>query len=437
MGDPQEAVLAEIDRRRDELVDLTQELIRFDTTARGLDDPPRQEAALQELLADRLRSVGADVTVWEPTGDELAPNRQVPAGISFEGRPQLLARFPGASGGRSLLFNGHIDAVSGEPRSEWTSDPNDPRLVDGRIFGRGACDMKGGVASMVLAAEALQHVGVRLSGDLLVNTVTDEEWNGAGALACSTRGVRADLGLVPEPSGFNPQVACRGILTPTITVSGRPGHAELPQADWQQGGAVNAIEKVQIVLEAVAKLREEWHARYSGKVEHLAPGDLVPTMINGGEWWVTYPASCQMTLDVTYLSAQADENGWGADVEREIEARILERAAKDPWLAGNPPTFAWGTDLPPAAVPSDHEIVDLALAAGKRLGRSGAPAGQHSWHDAATFTRTGTPTIAYGPSGVSDTGAPLPHSIDEMVRVDDLVDCAKAYALIALQIGEA
>ncbi|MDX6520652.1 MAG: acetylornithine deacetylase, partial [Gaiellales bacterium] len=178
-----ERILGAVADGRDELVELAGRLISFDTTARSGDQPAREEADLQRYLADRLRAAGAEIDVWEPRPDEVAGSRQIPAPLDFTGRPQMVARFAGSGGGRSLLFNGHIDVVPSDPREQWTSDPNRPQVRDGNLYGRGACDMKGGIACMVFAAEVLARLGLRLGGDLLVNTVTDEESSGAGGLA--------------------------------------------------------------------------------------------------------------------------------------------------------------------------------------------------------------------------------------------------------------
>jgi acetylornithine deacetylase len=429
------AVLAAVDERADELVALASDLIRFDTTTRGdPGEPARDEAALQEHLGQLLAAKGAEVELWEPKPGELDRwQRQVPAGLGFAGRPQLVARFAGAHAGRSLLFNGHIDVVSAEPRERWSSDPFKPEIRDGRLYGRGACDMKGGVAAMVMAALVLAEHSPGRAGDLIVNTVTDEEWNGAGALAAAAKGIGADAGIVPEATGFEPWVACRGVLCQTITVHGRPGHAEIPQPDWREGGAVNAIEKAALVLDAVRSLRERWRSDARGR-PLLAPGDLVPTMIRAGEWWVNYPASCTLTVDITYLPEQGDaDGGWGARLEREIEDWILERTSRDPWLAEHPPTFEWDSNLAPAEVPGEHPIAACALAAGESVGRPGSVAALQGWHDAATFTRFGTPTISYGPAGLSNDGQTMAHAVDEYVPVDDLVACAKALALAALR----
>ncbi len=412
-----------------ELVELTSALVALDTTARAAPDAPaRQEAALQELLAARLAAAGAVVDVWEPRPEDVGGTRQVEP-LGFAGRPQLAATFPGTGGGRSLLLNGHIDVVTPEPVDRWTTPPFTPRVRDGRLYGRGACDMKGGVACLVLAAEILARLGLRLAGDLVVNTVTDEESSGAGGIAAVRHGVRADAGIVPEPTGFAVWVACRGSLTPTITVDGRPGHAELAQPHWSAGGAVNAIEKMGVVLDAVTRLREEWRLRPDKQHPHLAPGTVVPVLVSGGEWFVSYPASCRLTCEVMYLPGEADGDGWGRRVEREF-GDWLERAAQgDPWLREHPPAVSWAYDIPPAEVPADHPLVGVVQAASADVGEPATIGGLDSWFDAATFTRLGgTPCIGYGPRAIARA-----HTIDEFVPVEDLVRCCQALALAALR----
>src|SRR6185436_1527722 len=158
--------------RRDDIVALACELISFDTTSRGgIDDPPRAEAALQSRLADRLRARGAEIDLWEPEPGDVAGHPLSVEGIGFAGRPQLAGRLSGSGGGRSLLLNGHIDVVPAEASEGWTSAPLEPEVRDGMLYGRGACDMKGGIAAMVVAAEALARRGV-LAGDLIVATNT-------------------------------------------------------------------------------------------------------------------------------------------------------------------------------------------------------------------------------------------------------------------------
>jgi acetylornithine deacetylase len=352
----------------------------------------------------------------------------VPEELTFEGRPQLVARFPGSGGGRTLLLNGHVDVVDVEPRSDWTlPDPFAAVVRDGLLYGRGACDMKGGVASMVVAACALADLDAPLRGDLIVNTVTEEESTGAGGLFAA-RLLAADAAIVPEPSDLDVWVACRGSLLPRITVRGRAGHAGIAPLPAAEGGAVNAIEKMTVVLEAVGRLREHWALR--PRHPHLSPGDCVPTIIAGGEWLVSDPAVCTLECHIEYLPDRADEGGYGSLVEREFADWIAAAAAEDEWLAANPPEIAWGVGgVPPAEVAEDDPIVQALLGAGSDLAQRGGVGGLDNWHDGATLTvEAGIPAVCFGPGSIHRA-----HTADECVPIDDLVACAQRIALAALR----
>ncbi len=423
----EQRVCDEIARREDELVDLLRALVRHDTTTHTPGDPPRQEEELQQLLAGRLRARGAEVRLWEPDPELIAGHPMVPDGFTFAGRPQLAARFAGSGGGRTLLLNGHIDVVSVEPVDRWQHPPFAAVVADGAVHGRGACDMKGGVAAMVFAAETLARLGVRLAGDLIVNTVSEEESTGAGGLAMA-RTLRADGAIVPEPSGLDVWIACRGSLLPTITVEGRAGHAGIPPRSADEGGAVNAIEKMALVLEAIGRLRDHW-ARLPAH-PYLSPGDCVPTMVSGGEWIVSYPASCRLDCHIEYLPQQADESGLGSYVEREFTEWILTSTATDPWLAEHPPRIEWLVGgVPPAEVPVDDPIVATALSAALDIGCPSSLGGLDNWHDGATLTvEAGIPAICLGPGDIASA-----HTADESVPIADLVACAQAIAVTAMR----
>jgi acetylornithine deacetylase len=365
----------------------------------------------------------------------MAGRPLVPPGLDFVGRPQLIARLPGHGGGRSLVFNGHIDVVSGEPRDAWTSDPFAPEVRDGSLYGRGSCDMKGGIAAMVMAAETLAALGIELAGDLLVATNTDEESSGAGGSALVQRGLHADAGIVTEPSGFDVWTSCRGSEYCEMHVPGRPGHAEVRQPDWRQGGAVNAIEKATVVILAIEGLRREWSQRPGLEHPILARPDLVPTMARAGEWAVTYPAECALTVAVMYLPSQADASGWGSRVREEVEQWITRETGDDDWLAEHPPVIRWWPNaVMPFEIPREEPIVETMLDATRDVGRPGRIGGLDSWYDGATLTKlAGIPAIGFGPPGFDPDGASVAHTVDEYVPVDGLVDSAKALALAAMR----
>jgi len=287
--------------------------------------------------------------------------------------------------------------------------------------------MKGGVAAMVMAAESLAEAGVELAGDLVVNTVTEEESTGAGGLV-TARTIAADAAIVPEPSSLAVWIACRGSLLPTITVEGRAGHAGIPPRHPDDGGPVNAIEKTVYLVDALRRLREEWALR--PRHPYLSAPDIVPTMIKGGEWLVSYPARCTLDCHVEYLPDQADAVGWGSDVETEIEAWIAAAAAADPWLEQHPPVIEWLVGgVPPAEVSEDDPVVRSLLTAERDLGRAPRLGGLDNWHDGATLiVEGGIPAVCYGPGDIH-----LAHAVDERVPVADLVACAQGIAVAAMR----
>ena len=444
------AVVAEVRRRRDELIALTSELIALDTTARDAGAPPRAEAELQRVLAARLRALGAEIDLWEP-GPTGEGGRFVPPGLDFVGRPQLIARLPGAAVGgaptRSLLLTGHIDAVDVEPREQWSSEPFVAVERDGLLYGRGANDMKGGLAALVVALEALHAVagsaGVRdrgplgLAGDVVFASVTDEESSGMGSWSVverfRERGVRLDAGLCAEPTEFEAWVACRGIFKPRLTIPGRAGHSQEPQPGWREGGAVNAIAFLAPILREIEAINADWRRRPDMRHAYLAPGDIVPVLVDGGTWDVTVPPFCHLTLDCHYLPVhwRGDQ---GADaVKTEIRERIDDAAAAHPgndgWLAEHPIVWEWEWEVPPAEITADHPLVRTVLETAAGLGHPSRPGGLNSWHDAATFTlHGGIPTFSYGPRGMNTA-----HAVNECVAIDELVDTAAIVAASALR----
>jgi len=424
----EERVVGVVREARDELVALVSELVACDTTARDPGEPPREEERLQRILERRLRASGAETELWEPAPIG-AGHPYVAAELDFVGRPQLVARLLGSGGGRSLLLNGHIDAVATGAHELWSGDPFRAEVRDGRLHGRGSCDMKGGLTTLAFAVEALRRADVRLRGDIVFCSNTDEESSGVGGWAAVRHGVAAAAGICAEPTGFDVCAACRGTTTGVLTVPGRAGHAEMPQPHWRAGGAVNAIEEALPLIASLRRLRDDWRTRPDQRHALLSPGSITPTIIRAGEWSVTYPDSCAITCDLDYLPAGVDEAGTGQPAHQEVEDWVRAVAAADPWLVEHPPSWEWIDDCPPAEVPVDHGIVVGALAAAGDLGRVGRITGLDSWHDAATYTLLGgTPTISFGPGQLL-----VAHSVDEYVPVDDLVDHAAAVALLLMR----
>ena len=427
MSDLEKRLSEAVEARRNELVELCSELIGYNTSARDPGDPPGEEAALQARLAGRLRAAGVEVELWEPK-PAAAAGVTVPPGFRFEGRPQLLARRRGTGGGRSLLLNGHVDVVPPGPEEAWTAAPRSAQLRDCRLYGLGSCDMKGGVAAMIVAVEALTALAVQTAGDVLVCTVTDEESTGAGAAALVARGVRAHAGVIPEPTGLDVWTASRGASIATITVTGRPGHAGLVRRGDDRAAAVNAIDLTAPLLDALHRLRDDWHFDAEHAHPLLATGDIVPISIEAGDWLVTHPSSCRLRCHVSFTPAQADEQGLGGPVRRELERRLAAVAAEDSWLREHPPIVEWTAGVPTAEVAGDHPIVEVLRGAAADMGRDSGLSSRTTWYDGVTFTRGGIPTVACGPGDIAQA-----HAVDEFVPVDDLVAAAKCLALTVVR----
>lgn len=411
-----------------DLVDTTVDLIGFYTTARVGSGEAHDEADLQHYVGKRLAAASAKVEIWEPSHQEVPPSRQVPTGLNWTGFPQLLATSPGSGRGRRLLLNGHIDAVSADPCHLWTVDPYAATVRNGRVYGRGAVDMKGGIAAIIVAVEALHRCGIRLAGDLTVSTVTDEESTSAGGVAAIAHGVGADAAIVTEPTSLGIGVACRGSLMPTIQIAGQAGHATAVQPHWSAGGAVSAVEKSALVLNAISRLRDEWHHDPRGRHPLLPASSVVATTAHGGQWQVSYADSARIECHLTYSPGQADVDGYGSLVERTFTDWIHRHTAADPWLAEHPPVVSWSIDVPPAEVSTDHPVVNILQGVNTDLRQGSGIFGADFWHDGATFSRAGIPSVVYGPGDVR-----MAHGVDEFVPIVDLVGAAQGLALAAIR----
>jgi len=207
------------------------------------------------------------------------------------------------------------------------------------------------------------------------------------------------------------------------------------QPDWRSGGAVNAIEKAVVVLDAIGSLRRDWSGRAGLDHPFLSRPSLLATMARAGEWPVTYPASADLTIAVMYLPVQADARGWGAEVRDEVERWIARESAADDWLEAHPPQIEWWPNaVMPFEIQVSEPIVSTLIDATHDAGHPGRVGGLDSWYDGATLTQLGgVPSIAYGPPGFDRDGVSVAHMVDEYVPIDGLVACAKGIAVAAMR----
>ncbi len=416
-------VLDRIERGRDGLVDLAVRLIRFPTVAPLIGERAEGPAYrdLQAFVAGRLDRLGFRTETWETDASSLPtfPGCGVVPDRGLSNMPIVVGRRDGQ--GPSLLLNAHYDVVPAGLQENWTHPPFDGVVENGQLFGRGACDMKGGFAAMLHALECLQELEAGPSIPLVFESVPDEEQTSMGTLACCQRGLRADAGIIPEPTGMQVLVACRGSFSGTIVVEGRAGHSEMTQPPWQEGGAVNAIAKAVRVLEGMEALNASWQADPARRHKYLDPDLIVPTMIRGGEWEVMHPERVEIAFTSDFVPATKD-------IRAEIQRLLDTIAARDPWLQAHPPRLEPAGFLYAGEVREDEPIVRTASAVLEDLGIPPRLKGFGSLTDMVHLVNYAkVPTISIGPSPATA------HCADEHVAVDELVATSKALALTMLR----
>jgi acetylornithine deacetylase len=322
-----------------------------------------------------------------------------------------------------LLF-GHIDVV--KAGTEWTLDPFGGVRRDGKIYGRGAVDMKGGVAAMMMALEAVIRAGVRLAGTVMLGTVVDEEAGGMGTLAFVDRGYRADGCILTEPTDLAVAPLCRGILWGRLIVHGRSGHIEMPQGDWRTGGAVDAIDKIQLFLDHFSRLNADWAQRKAHPLLPI-PCQLHVAQIQAGEYPTTFANRAELVFNAQYLPSERDSFGLGGTVKQEIRDGVARVAMSDPWLRERPPEIDWLIDADCGETPADHDFVRVCVESLRQLGREGRVEGVCSHTDMGWLVNVGIPTVNFGP------GDPrMAHQSDEHVQEASVVDAARMIALTIL-----
>ncbi|MBI3972057.1 MAG: ArgE/DapE family deacylase [Chloroflexi bacterium] len=407
------AAFAAIEQAFGQEVDFLKTLVRHPST-RG------QTNGVQHLVAATLHAMGlrVDEVPVEPERIAGRPGFS-PADWPYDGLFQVVGTLPAAgaggmaaTGGRSLILNGHVDVVSPEPVGHWTRDPWAGEVAGGRMYGRGTGDMKAGVGAMIYALKAVQAAGIGLGGDVLVETVLDEECGGNGTLALLAQGYRAGAAVIPEPSGLGLTRAHLGVLWCRIRVRGRAAHAGAASR------AVNAVEKAYVVLQAIKTLEAEAnrpearHPLYAA-VEH--PLNYNVGVIHGGDWPSSVPEAC--TLEVRF----ACYPGEALDaVQARLCDGVLRAAAADDWLREHPPELTFfGFRGEGAVYDLDGDLVRAVAASHAQVLGTPLPVGVSTASDDRRFFQLyhGIPAVCYGP-----IGGQL-HAVDEWVDLESLRAC--------------
>ena len=376
------------------------------------------EREAQSVVAEHLQLLGLEVDVWEPDGQALAldPFFCSPR-TDFAGSPNVVGVWKESGGGRSMILNGHVDVVPVGDETQWTHDPWGGEVEDGRLYGRGATDMKGGNVSLLLAVGALRSLGVILRGDVIVQSVVEEESGGAGTLAAARRGYRADGALVPEPTGMRIFPKQQGSLWFRLTVTGRAAHG------GTRYEGVSAIEKAQTVLACLSQLETDRNARID---DPLFAGIPIPVPINvgsitGGDW----PSTVPRVIVEGRLGVLPGETMKHAQTD--LAAALALLADSDPWIAKHPVTLEWfGARWLPGNIHPDSELVRLLSARfSEVIGADPVIAASPWGTDAGLLSAAAlTPSVVFGPGTTA-----VAHYADEYVEIDRVLQVAAIIAL--------
>jgi acetylornithine deacetylase len=405
-----------VDQQRDRLVEIIRDLVRIPSE----NTPPvGAEAACQVYVADFLRNQG-----WKPLMYELD---QVPGirdhplfrgGRDYKGRPNVGARKPGTHGGRSLLLSGHIDTVP-KGTQPWTRDPFGGEVEGNLLFGRGSNDMKGGVGMSLFIVEALSKLNLPLSGDLLFETVVDEEFGGVnGTLAGRLQGFNADAAIITEPSFLRVCPAQRG---------GRIAHILLEAAGGvltEQMFPAGVIDQLTLFLARVKEFADRRRAKatvHELYANHVDPVPVAITKLLTAPWGthepITVPEQCRIEMYWQTMPGERQE-----DVEREFFSWLGSVVASAPQLFPKRPEVEFPIRwLPGSAILKSEPLVkELAACATGVTGKEPPVVGIEGPCDMYVFHQAfGIPAVLWGPRGGNT------HAADEYLEIDSVVDAVK------------
>jgi acetylornithine deacetylase len=398
--------------RREDAVSLLRELVRVPSVTSA-------EGAVGAVVGRAFSERGLDVDTWEATREETEPYRDhVGEQISYENRPNVAGTRRGTGDGRSILLNAHTDTVDPGDPTAWRGDPLSGNLEGDLLYGRGSCDMKGGLVTHLVALDALCDLGLGLRGDVTVAATVGEENGGLGALSTVLRGYSADAAIITEPTRLALVPAQGGSLVFRLKISGRSAHAAV------RDEGVSALEKFVPIFENLRELEQERngvlsHPLYDG-ISNKVPINI--GVVRAGSWASTVPESLVAEGRVGLIP------GEGVDPFKDlVSERIVTVAERDPWLREHPPELEWfGGQFAPAEVEPNAPICEAVKKAHERVtGETPAVEGVAYGADMRIFIHFGgMPCVMYGAGDVNVAHAPDEHiSITELLTAATTVAC--------------
>lgn len=379
------------------------------------------ESDAQRNVAAKMRELGMAVDEWQIDFEQV---RQHPAYCEEVIREEGLGVVGsmGKGNGKSLILNGHVDVVPAGELDNWTVDPWRATVKDGKVFGRGALDMKGGLCCAIFAAKAIRDAGIELDGKLMIQAVIGEEDGGVGALATCLRGYSADSAIIMEPTELMIAPAQAGALNFRITVPGHAAHGAMRLE------GVSAIEKFMPLYKAIMAYEAERNATIKDArfADYELPYPICVGTIQAGNWASTVAES--LTFEGRFGVAVDEDT---SEARQGFEAVVQAAADQDAFLAVNRPKVEWwGGQFESAGIDPLHPIVSTVSDAFTELtGDTPIQRGMTYGADMRLLVRyANTPTIMFGPGDVRKA-----HQPDEYVPLDDLIAVVKTLTLTILR----
>jgi acetylornithine deacetylase len=400
------AVLAAVAAEAGWMEDLLVRLVEAPTTL-------GHEDAGQSLMAAAFAECGLEAVDVPLDPDALrADPGSSPFSWDVAGKRSVVATWAGDGSGRSLILNGHIDVVPPAAEHLWTHPPFTAHRDGDWLYGRGAGDMKAGLAAMTGAVRALRRLGVTLAGDVQLQSVVEEECTGNGALQTLLAGHRADACVLTEPHPDHLTIAQVGVLWFHVDVDGVPAHAA--RSDHL---GFNAIEAANLIREALRGLEVELNADPPPPYDTFAhPINLNPGVISGGDWTSTVPASCTLSCRLALFPREEP-----AELQRRVEATVAEAVAG---TGGRASVRYDGFVCEGSVVAADEPVVRvLSDAYARRHGTPPDLVATTATTDARHYVRAGIPAVCFGPR------AERIHGIDERVSLASMLETAQVLAL--------
>lgn len=413
MTDPvRKKILDKVDASKDDAIKFLQDMVTIPSVT-------GDEAAIQKHMYDYLKKMGLEVDMWETNWEELKRHPGYrPVDRGYENRPNIVATLKGTGGGRSILLNGHTDVIPVGNGEGWSDNPWSASIKNGRIYGRGSCDMKSGVASHVLAVQYLKELGLTPKGDVMINIVIDEEVSGHGTLDTVMRGYKADAGISGETSDLFVQPACIGRIWFQIDIQGKPAGIQ------QRYLGISAIDLGNKIVKAVQELEDERvatvkHALYPSALDSLP---CIIGSFQAGNYPSAFPASAVLKGSIGTVPSEDHEG-----VKQSLVKKIAEIAAADPWMKDHPPVVKFvGYDAEASEIPVRHPIVETVCNTYTEVtGKKPTISGRQGAADTRFLNKyADTPTVIFGPGSTA-----IMHANDEYVSIDDYLTAIKVMAL--------